>query len=589
MSTAAFSFPLNVYARLLERNEGRVDFLHFGVFSDGDDNVLRAQERADALMWQALPPPCRVLEVGIGLGTTLAQLTKQGYEATGITPEAAQIAEVRRRHGDTVRTKCTRLEDFDGDEACWEAMLLQESAQYIEPLALFAAAERLLRPDGGCLVVMDEFALTRSPTDKHRLPHLTHFLALAERLGWKLTRQLSLGDRVLPTVSYLLQSLDRCAGELARDLSLPTSELDALARALYEHRTAYEERRIGYALLRFERCARPSSQLVPVTSERSNAMRELFGRVFKHEMTDAHWHWKYGDGRGQAIGSMRGGRMVAHAGSVSRDILLRGEPARASQVCDVMVESGAHTALARRGPFHAVAATLIEQQIGWGMPHLVGFGFPNRRAFSVAKRLDLYVAVDEVLCLRWTLRSPEAGAQHGGIAESPSRHAVARLQTNDLIGAEHLALLERAWREMANALRESIVAVRDPAWIGRRYLEHPVARYELALIGSAQTEPVGVVITRQYADRLEIVDLVADPLNFALLFGVALERARELGVPRVECWTTRSHLSLFDHIETASLEHVTLDVVVPANAHTPGPVNELVGRWFLMAGDADFT
>ncbi len=95
----AFSFPLNVYAHLLQQVEGQADYLHFAVFEPGQNDVRRAQERASELLWQALPPPCRLLEVGIGLGTTLARLRAAGYDAHGITPEPAQIDAAHARHG----------------------------------------------------------------------------------------------------------------------------------------------------------------------------------------------------------------------------------------------------------------------------------------------------------------------------------------------------------------------------------------------------------------------------------------------------------------------------------------------------------
>ncbi len=66
-STRDFAFPLNVFAHVLERQEGRVDYLHFAAFERPDEPVLHAQERATAMLWSALPPPCRLLEVGIGL------------------------------------------------------------------------------------------------------------------------------------------------------------------------------------------------------------------------------------------------------------------------------------------------------------------------------------------------------------------------------------------------------------------------------------------------------------------------------------------------------------------------------------------
>ncbi len=162
MSTATFAFPLNVYARMLEAEEGRLDYLHYGLFEREGEPVWQAQERASQRLWAALPPPCRVLEVGIGIGTTLRRLGAAGYDAFGITPDPEQVAEVRERHGQAVRVAVSSLESLAVDKGPWDLMLLQESAQYIAPLALFEAADRLLVAEGAQLVVMDEFALQRN-------------------------------------------------------------------------------------------------------------------------------------------------------------------------------------------------------------------------------------------------------------------------------------------------------------------------------------------------------------------------------------------------------------------------------------------
>lgn len=78
-----FTFPLNAYSHILCKDYGDFEYLHYGLFEQGNPNIKKAQQRATDLLFSHLPPcPCRVLEVGIGLGTTLSNLVKMGYDAT---------------------------------------------------------------------------------------------------------------------------------------------------------------------------------------------------------------------------------------------------------------------------------------------------------------------------------------------------------------------------------------------------------------------------------------------------------------------------------------------------------------------------
>src|SRR5262245_62427434 len=76
-----FCYPLNVFMHILSREEKRVRRLHYGLFEDGDDRIADAQERSTSLLVEHLPPPpARILEVGAGLGTTLAFLLAVGHD-----------------------------------------------------------------------------------------------------------------------------------------------------------------------------------------------------------------------------------------------------------------------------------------------------------------------------------------------------------------------------------------------------------------------------------------------------------------------------------------------------------------------------
>ena len=131
-----FVFPLNVYAHVLCLNYGGFEYLHYGMFEPGEDNVRRAQEQASRMLFARLPTaPVRILEVGIGVGTTLSRLVAAGHQAIGITPDTNQVSYAKQIHGASLPAVCTKLEDYT--EGAFDLLVFQESAQYIDTATLF--------------------------------------------------------------------------------------------------------------------------------------------------------------------------------------------------------------------------------------------------------------------------------------------------------------------------------------------------------------------------------------------------------------------------------------------------------------------
>lgn len=581
MTTAHFAFPLNVYARMLELDEGRLDYLHYGLFEHAGEPVWRAQQRASEALWRVLPAPCRVLEVGIGVGTTLRRLGLAGFRAVGITPDAEQVAEVMRRCASTLDARVSTLEALPAQPEPFDAMLLQESAQYIEPLALFEAADRLLA-DESCIVVMDEFALQRPHAQAAGLHLHAHFVALARRMGWDVEHDEDVSAQAATTVSVMASLLGRRRAELVADLGLQPECIDGLIDAARRYHACYAHGHYGYRILRLRRHRRPALRLGAVGADRSAAMRALFERVFGRPLSAAEWHWKYGDGRGHAVGLWRGDELLAHYGEVTRKVLVDGRVERAAQVGDVMVLPGANAGLGRQGVLHQVSSTLLEQQIGWGTPHLLGFGFPNARAMRVAERLGLYAAVDAVVQLEWPSGGPQRGADRLWRVREVD---LARLDD----ASDDARLLRDAWQRMAADLPRSILPLRDPAWLRHRYGGRPGVSYRAwVLRHRLGLQPPGALILREHAGHAELMDLVGSPRIWPLLLRQARRMAAARGHARLLLWITQSHVG---HLGEQGLEaqRLEVDVTVPSSVHTPGPAPaELRGRWLLTGGDTDF-
>lgn len=582
-----FAFPLNVYARLLELEEGRADYLHYGLFEQPSDTAGMAQRRASELLWKHLPSPCRLLDVGLGLGTTLERLCRAGFEAVGLTPDATQIAFAKARHGMDLPALPMRLEDFSqdaGQHGQWQALLFQESGQYIDALELFSCASHLLN-DEGEIIVMDEFALIREHNEPERLHFLEHFLRLAERFGFACTLNLELSGQAAPTVDWLLECSSRHAATLMDELSVSREQLAGLNASNRDYQHKYAARVYGYFLLRFKRARRPAWLPGRIDDHSAGAMRTLFQSVFHHEMSADHWQWKYGSGRGvgYAVWQMadaEGNRLAepvlaAHYGGCSRDILYFGRPMRALQCGDVMVAATGRASLAKQGPLFLATATCLEQEIGSGTRHPLAFGFPNWRAFRLPERLGLYAEVGRMVEVRWPA--------------SMARPAM-RLQVRELVTEAAIAsVVTRCWQAMSGDLRDSIAGIRNFDHVRQRYIHHPDKHYRLYAVrrrwGGAA---IGVFILCQQTDgTCELVDLIGARRWLPVLVHHARRVAAMWSCKHLTAWVSDTVVPALALPADARVHN--LDIRIPANCWTAGPaIEEQCGHWWLMGGDTDF-
>lgn len=250
LSYRDFPFPLSAFVHVLQQEEGEVPYLHYALFEHPGEPFARAQERSTELLLARLPPPpADVLEVGIGMGTTLARLERLGYGAEGITPDPAQAAVARERIGGGPAIHLSRLEDFTSTKR-FQAILFQESSQYIDSDALFRKA-RELAADDAVVLVLDEFALrpVERPGALHRQDR---FLETAKALGFVLQEEVDLSAQAAPTVDYFLERLPRYRDSLVTDLGVQPEEIDALIESGKGYRDLYRSGDYGYRLLRFE-------------------------------------------------------------------------------------------------------------------------------------------------------------------------------------------------------------------------------------------------------------------------------------------------------------------------------------------------
>ena len=238
-----FYYPLNVLMHVLTLEEGSVSYLHYGLFEREDESIARAQERSTELLLSRLPsPPARLLDVGLGLGTSLARLARLGYRATGITPDEKQFAAVRERYGSNLDVRCVAFEAMD--EEPFDIVIFQESSQYIDSEKLFARAEAIT----GRIVVLDEFAMKAG-----KLHSLPEFIAAAERHRYGVIEEIDLSEKAAPTIDYFRARLPRHRERLVAEIGVTSEQVDDLIASGERYRELYRSGTYVYRLLTFQR------------------------------------------------------------------------------------------------------------------------------------------------------------------------------------------------------------------------------------------------------------------------------------------------------------------------------------------------
>jgi hypothetical protein len=228
--------------------------------------------------------------------------------------------------------------------------------------------------------------------------------------------------------------------------------------------------------------------------------------------------------------------------------------------------------MTRSGPFQIAASTFLERCIGNGRPYLLGFGFPTVKALQVAQRQGLYAEVDQITQLTWN-------------AAAGWRDRI-RLRLTEVTRAD-APVIDHLWAQMARDFPDSIIGVRHWNHVEARYLRHPTVQYRCLLVKPFFGGARAAIVVRALDDgQLELIDLIAPRSSFDAAISGARRWAASVGCTSVRAWITASHAGQLDLHSPASSP---LGLVVPTNVWSPGPpVDEVRGRWWLMAGDTDF-
>ena len=266
--------------------------------------------------------------------------------------------------------------------------------------------------------------------------------------------------------------------------------------------------------------------------ERERAeVQGLFAQVFGGTMSDALWHWKYGDGHGAATGVRDAdGALLAHYGGTARTLSVGGTRVGAVQLGDVMVRADVRGILSRRGPFAMAARCFLEAHVGDGARWAQGFGFPNERAARLGERLGLYQRLGEVIELAWS-----------GAGAPPVPWRATRTEALDPRDPRTPARLDALWRRLQRDVPGLVLPVRDAAWWRHRFFAHPQpGRYRAWWVRSRWSRRLlGAVVLRPGAaagDDWEWMDAVGGWRDAGRVLAAARRLAAQHGAPRLLGW-----------------------------------------------------
>ncbi|MBZ0092873.1 MAG: GNAT family N-acetyltransferase, partial [Sulfuricellaceae bacterium] len=222
--------------------------------------------------------------------------------------------------------------------------------------------------------------------------------------------------------------------------------------------------------------------------EDETEVRRLFAKVFGQTHDERWFDWKYGQGRGEAVGLWDdSGCLVAHYAGIPRTLLWHGVPVKAVQIGDVMVAPQVRGLMTRKGPFFQVCTRFFGSRVGEGKNYRLAFGFPSKRHVQLGEMLGLYHNAGKILQLRWAVRAERLAPWWNW---SPL--------------VENRATLEQqvagVWAAMARDFGDFVLGVRDIDYLRWRFLDRPDRQYRLFCLRRWPMGDTVAVVAMCFAD-----------------------------------------------------------------------------------------
>ncbi|MFI5294180.1 MAG: GNAT family N-acetyltransferase [Thermodesulfovibrionales bacterium] len=297
-------------------------------------------------------------------------------------------------------------------------------------------------------------------------------------------------------------------------------------------------------------------------------IRGLFKEVFGREMSLEEWMWKYtGEGERSVYSSVAenvSGEIIGHYGCMVQRAIHRGRKIYGISIGDVMTHPKCRgirlfRELATIGPTEAVRNGIV-----------LGYGFPNERAFRLPEKLGLYEKVEDVF---------EAGKDvqsHNNLNRYTYRFFPLRYEDSRI---------DTLWEQLKGRIH--LAVIRDREYLRWRYQRHPYFSYEFwGLKKRWGLQLAGLAVMRKDNERMLLMDFVC-PLDLLGPFFQKIENyLYSTGIKKLVFWLPEY---LRERVAREGFSLYPAGISIPRST-IEGYLakEEMKGRFFYTMGDTDF-
>ncbi len=115
-----------------------------------ESTLLRQHGQRYGRLLKRFGAPGRLLDVGAAAGFILQGLKDEGWNGSGVEPNAAMARHAREELG--INVSASSFEDFSTDEPFDAISIIQVMAHFVDPREALRNIDRLLKPGGVCVV-----------------------------------------------------------------------------------------------------------------------------------------------------------------------------------------------------------------------------------------------------------------------------------------------------------------------------------------------------------------------------------------------------------------------------------------------------
>ncbi len=192
-------------------NDYRKDY--HGEQRPSDKRIMRAWHNGERILSRLvnhIPAPCRVFEIGAGIGCTVKAFEHHGYEASGIEPNKDFNSFTQQELHAKVEN--TNLFDLESKQRCDLALLIHVIEHFTAPSKALKKIHQLIADDGYLYIECPNIAAPFAhPAKMFHFAHTYNFspetlIALASRCGFERVQVFS--DEDDPNLAILFRKTD---------------------------------------------------------------------------------------------------------------------------------------------------------------------------------------------------------------------------------------------------------------------------------------------------------------------------------------------------------------------------------------------